>query len=97
MCAGICDGTPLTCSSFFFMTPCHTIVVGYYGITLVVHVSVCCTSVSSFLADNLSKYQWIFTRCYVCALILRRSGLGLKMGKFCQFLTELSARNTSLF
>ena len=33
----------------------------------------------------------------VCALILWRSGLGLLMGKFYQFLTELSARDTSVF
>ena len=31
-------------------------------------------------------------RCpLVCALILWRSGLGLLMGEFCQFLTELTA------
>ena len=33
----------------------------------------------------------------VCALTLWRSGLGLLMGKFCQFLTALSACNTSIF
>ena len=33
----------------------------------------------------------------VCALILWRSGLGLLMGKFRQFFTELSARDTLLF
>ena len=33
----------------------------------------------------------------VCELILWKSGLGLLMGKFRQFLTELSARDTSLF
>ena len=32
----------------------------------------------------------------ICALILWRSGLGLLMGKFCQFVAELSARNTSI-
>ena len=44
----------------------HTIVVGYYGITLAVLVSVRLSyispSVFSFLDDNLSKCQWIFTR-----------------------------------
>ena len=34
---------------------------------------------------------------FVCALILWRSGLGLLMGKFFQFLTELSAHRTSVF
>ena len=33
----------------------------------------------------------------VYALILWRSGLGLLMGKFRQFLTGLSARSTSVF
>ena len=32
-----------------------------------------------------------------CALILRRSDLGLLMGKFCQLLTELSASEMSYF
>ena len=38
-----------------------------------------------------------FSPNLVCAFILRRSGLELHMGKFRQFLTELSARNTSVF
>ena len=33
----------------------------------------------------------------MCALILWRSSLGLLMGTFCQFLTELSAGNRSMF
>ena len=33
----------------------------------------------------------------VCALILWNPGLGLLMGKFCKFLTELSACDTSIF
>ena len=33
----------------------------------------------------------------VCALLLWRSGLGLLMGKFHQFLTELSAHNIYIF
>ena len=32
-----------------------------------------------------------------CILLLWRSGSGLLMGKFCQFLTELPACNTSIF
>ena len=32
----------------------------------------------------------------VCLCILWRSGLGLLMGKFCQFLTELSAHYTTV-
>ena len=38
-----------------------------------------------------------FSPNLVCSLILWRSALGLQMGKFCLFLTELSARNTFLF
>ena len=38
-----------------------------------------------------------FLSNFVCALILRRSGLGLRMGKFRQILTELSAHDTSVF
>ena len=54
--------------------PRHTIVAGYYGITLAVQVSNRLSvhllyvhpSVFSFLDDNLSKYQWIFTKLGVC-------------------------------
>ena len=51
------------------------IVVGYYGITLAVHVSVCPLPVCRmsvhppvflFLDNNLSKCQWIFTNLGVC-------------------------------
>ena len=38
-----------------------------------------------------------FSPKLVCALILLRSALGLLMGKFCLFLTELCACNTSVF
>ena len=33
----------------------------------------------------------------ICALMLRKSGFGLLIGKFCQFLTQLSACDTSVF
>ena len=38
-----------------------------------------------------------FSPNLVCILILQRSGLGLLMGTFRQFSTELSARDMSLF
>ena len=38
-----------------------------------------------------------FSPNLICALILWRSGLGLLIGKFLHFLTELSTRNTSIF
>ena len=47
-------------------------VAGYYGFTLDIHVSVhpsvvLCQSVClSFLDDNLSKHQWIFTKLGMC-------------------------------
>ena len=57
---------PLT--DLFLFIHCHMIVVGYYGFTLVVRVcqSICHSSIplSLFLFpdDNLSEYQWIFTK-----------------------------------
>ena len=47
-------------------------------------------SIFLFLDNNLSQYQWISPN-KVCQLILWKSGLGLRLGKFCQVLTELSA------
>ena len=39
-------------------------------------------SIFSFLDDNYSEYQWIFTRLGMCiAFILWRSALRLQMGK----------------
>ena len=67
--------------------------VGYYGFTLDIRVSVR-PSVCPFfvLDDNLSKHQWIFTKLGMC-IDIDRSGFGLLMGKFLQILTELSVRN----
>ena len=78
-----------------------TIVAGYYGFTLVVRESVRPsvrrTSVRfSFQMITLVNING-FSPNLVCALILWRSGLGLLMGKFRQFLTELSARDTPIF
>ena len=87
--------------------------VGYYGFTLVVRESVCeslgaCVRASvrpsvvrqsirfSFPDDNLVNING-FSPNLVYALILWRSGLGFLMGKFRQFLTELSARDTPIF
>ena len=42
-----------------------------------------------FLVVNLSECQWIFTKSLIFALLLRRSGSGLPMGKFCQFFSYL--------
>ena len=47
----------------------------------------------SFPDDNLRNISGISPNL-VCALILWRSGLGLLMGKFCQFFTELSVHDT---
>ena len=47
--------------------PHHTIVVGYYGFSLDVRVSVRPTSVRVlFPDDNLSKHLWIFTKLGMC-------------------------------
>ena len=51
----------------------------------------------AFPDGNLSKYQGISPNL-VCALIsVWGSGSGLLMGEFCQFLTEFSARDASVF
>ena len=54
-----------------FFISCHTIVAGYFGFTFDVGVSVCLMSVRpsvrfSFLDDNFSKHQWIFTKLGMC-------------------------------
>ena len=78
-----------------FFIPCHTIVAGYYGFKLDVHVSVClpvCLSIFCFW-----MITWVnidgFSTNLVCALILWRSGLGLLMGKFHQIFMEISPRH----
>ena len=38
-----------------------------------------------------------FSQNLVCTLILQTSGTGMLMGSFCQFLTDLSSRDTSVF
>ena len=85
--------------------PSHTIVAGYYGFTLDIRVSVC-PSVICPLSIRLSPFRfqmitWVningFSPNLVCALILWRSGVGLLISKFCQFFTELSARDMPIF
>ena len=44
-------------------------------------LSACDISIFSFLDDNFSKYQWIFTKIGMCIDIVE-TGLGLLMGKF---------------
>ena len=80
--------------------PHHTIVAGYYGFTLDVHVSVR----PSVVRPSIFRFWMItsvningFSPNLICALILWRSGLGLLMGKFRQIFTELSARDTLIF
>ena len=77
--------------------PRHTIVAGYYGFTLVVRESVCLSVRPSVFRFRMITWVNIngFSPNLVCALL--RSGLGLLMGKFRQFLTELSARYTPIF
>ena len=52
--------------------PCHTIVTGYYGFTLVSIIcqSVVCSSVFSFPNDNLSKFWWIYIELGMCIDII---------------------------
>ena len=79
---------------------CHTIVV---GIMVSYWLSMCpssypsvCWSVFLFPDNNLSKCQWIFTKLCMCINIIKRSALGLLMGKFQQFWKELSIHNMSI-
>ena len=50
----------------------------------------------TFPDDNLSKHQWIFTNLDMCIDIVE-IWFGIANGKFRQFLTELSARDTPIF
>ena len=65
-----------------------------------VHPSIHCTSICLSSIHNLDFWTitWViisrFSPNLVCELILWRSGLGLLMGKFRQFLTELSVLHT---
>ena len=89
------------------------IVVGYYGFTKVVRVSirlsigsdkcilvvspsvslsVVCPSVFLIPDDNLSEWQWNFTKLCMCIGVVE-----IWVGKFCQFLTEKSAIDRSIF
>ena len=59
------------------------------------------TSVCLSVRPSVFRFQMMrningFSPNLVCALILWKSGLGLLMGKFRQFLTELSARGTPI-
>ena len=77
--------------------PRHMIVAGYYDIMLAAPVSIC-PFVHLYCFWTIT---WVnvsgFSPKSVCALIFWRSGLELLMGKFQQFLTELSSRDTSIF
>ena len=64
---------------------------GYHGFTLDVRVSKFRFRMITRVNNN------VFSPNLVCALILWRSGLGLLMGKLCQFFTELLARDTPIF
>ena len=86
---------------FWIFIPRHTVVVGYYGFTLVfpvsIHPSICPSVlhlsvrqyfIFSFPNNNSRECQWNPPNL-VCALILYRFGLGLLMGKVLQFFENL--------
>ena len=80
-----------------FFIPLHN-----SGRVLWFHVG--CPSVCLSVRPSVFCFQMItlvningFSPNLVCALIFWRSGLGLVMGKFRQFLMELSARDTPIF
>ena len=68
-------------------------------ITLAVHRSVIRQSMMSNFCFRMTTWVNIseFSPNLVYALILWRFVLGLLIGKFCQFLSELSAHDTSVF
>ena len=72
---------------------------GYYGFTLAVCLSICLSVIySSIFSLSDDKFSVDgFSPNLVCELILWRSGFEFLMGKFRQFLTELSGRNMSVF
>ena len=90
-------------SAFNFFIPHHTIEAGYYSFTLDVRVSVRLSVVCPSICLSVSRFQmitWVnngFSSNLVCVLILWKSGLGLLMGKFRQFFTELSAQGMPIF
>ena len=61
-------------------------------ISSIFELSACNMSIFRFLDNYLSKSQWIFTKLDMYIDIVE-SGLGLLMGKFHLFLTELSLHN----
>ena len=60
-------------------------------------LSACHTSIFLFLYYDLSKYKQIFTKLGMCIDIVETCFGSLFVGKFCQFLTELSVCLTSIF
>ena len=72
----------------------------WWGI-IVSHWSSVCPSIVRPSVFCFRMITWVningFSPNLVCVLILWRSGLGLLMGKFRQFLTQLSARDTPIF
>ena len=54
------------------------------------------TSIFSFLDDNFSKDQWIFTKLGMCIDIVDIC-FRIANRRICPFWTELSASNTSVF
>ena len=80
----------------------NAVVAGYCG--QVGHPCVCPSISRMSISASVFRFRmitWVnvngFSPNLVCALILWQSGLGLLMGKFLQILTELSARDMSIF
>ena len=90
-------------SIYFYTQPHDSGEVLWYHIGCLVCPSIC-LSVCHTSVGPCFRFQtitWVnvngFSPNSVCALILWRSGFGLLIGKFHQFLTELSSRNRSIF
>ena len=84
-----------------FYTPPHGSgrVIWFHIGCLCIHMSICRTSVHSCFCFR--TITWVnvggFSPNLVWTLVLWRSGLGLLMGKFRQFLTEFFTSNISVF
>ena len=83
-----------------FFIPCHIIVSGYNGMTLVVCVSVSPSvvhlSMFSFTGDILNKCQWLFTRLGLCIDIME-IWFGIAYGQRLSIFDRVNLPATSAF
>ena len=97
LCLSVCH---IVISGWLPLCPsvCHIVISGWLPLCLsvcqCVRLSYICPSVFLFLDDNLSKYQWNFTKLGLCIDIL---DFWLLMGKFRQFLSVICLPHIRIF